>query len=185
MKTFTQRWTLFSVSILLLSAAWVWGSAAPLGTTTGGLIPAPRPDFLAPDFRLDTLEGETVSLADFSGRPVLVNLWASWCSPCRAEMPAMQRIYEDYKDHGLAILAVNASDQDSLPSAQAFVESLGLTFPILFDRGGEVSTAYELRALPTSFFIDGEGIIRAVVVGGPMSEALLLIRVQQLFEEGD
>ncbi|HEX9617521.1 MAG TPA: TlpA disulfide reductase family protein [Anaerolineales bacterium] len=174
-----------SIAFLLVSAAWVWASAAPPGSTTGGRIPAPRPGFLAPDFRLQTLEGETAGLADLAGRPVLINLWASWCPPCRAEMPAMQRVYEDFKGQGFEILAVNATDQDNLPSARAFVDSLGLTFPILLDPSGEVSAAYELRALPTSFFVDRQGVIREVVVGGPMSEALLRIRVQQLFEEGD
>jgi cytochrome c biogenesis protein CcmG, thiol:disulfide interchange protein DsbE len=185
MKTLTRYWTLFSLILLLVSAAWVWNSAAPPGGTTGGRIPAPRPGFHAPDFTLQSLEGETIALSDLAGRPVLINLWASWCPPCRAEMPAMERVYQDFKDQGLVILAVNATDQDNLPSARAFVDSLGLTFTILMDPAGEVSAAYELRALPTSFFVDGQGVIREVVVGGPMSEALLRIRVQQLFEEGD
>jgi peroxiredoxin len=100
-------------------------------------------------------------------------------------MPAMQKVYNDFKDQGLVILAVNATDQDSISAASGFVDSLGLTFPILLDPNGEVSQAYELRALPTSFFIDGQGLVREVVVGGPMAEALLRIRVQQLLEEGD
>jgi peroxiredoxin len=185
MKPLIRHWTLFSIVILLVSAAWVWASAATPGGTTGGRIPAPRPGFLAPGFRLETQAGDFASLSDFTGQPVLVNLWASWCPPCRAEMPALQRVYEDFKDQGLVVLAVNATDQDNLPSAQSFVDSLGLTFPILLDRSGEVSAAYEVRALPSSFFIDRRGVIQEVVVGGPMSEALLRIRVQQLFEEGD
>jgi cytochrome c biogenesis protein CcmG, thiol:disulfide interchange protein DsbE len=100
-------------------------------------------------------------------------------------MPAMQRVYEEYQAQGFVILAVNATDQDNLNAANAFVESLGLTFPILLDPSGEVSAAYEVRALPSSFFIDREGIIREVVVGGPMSEALLRIRVQQILEMED
>jgi cytochrome c biogenesis protein CcmG, thiol:disulfide interchange protein DsbE len=185
MKTFPPKWPLFSIFVLLAGAAWIWASAAPPGSTTGGHIPAPKAGFLAPDFLLKNPQGETHHLAGLAGQPVLVNLWASWCPPCRAEMPAMQRVYEEYQAQGFVILAVNATDQDSLAAANAFVESLGLTFPILLDPSGEVSAAYEVRALPTSFFIDREGIIREVVVGGPMSEALLRIRVQQILEIED
>jgi thiol-disulfide isomerase/thioredoxin len=185
MKSLSQNWTLFSILLLLVSGAWVWSSAALPGGTTNGRIPAPRVGFLAPAFSLETLEGQPVSLADFAGRPVLINLWASWCPPCRAEMPAIERVYDEFKDQGLVILAINATHQDNQNAARAFVEDLELAFPVLLDRRGEVSAAYELRALPTSFFIDGQGIVRDVVVGEPMSDALLHIRVQQLFEQRD
>jgi cytochrome c biogenesis protein CcmG, thiol:disulfide interchange protein DsbE len=185
MKSFPSNLPLFSIFVLLAGAAWIWASAAPPGSTTGGRIPAPKAGFLAPDFLLKDPQGETLQLAELAGQPVLVNLWASWCPPCRAEMPTMQRVYEEYQDQGFVILAVNATNQDSLNAASNFVESLGLTFPILLDPSGEVSAAYEVRALPTSFFIDREGIIREVVVGGPMSEALLRIRVQQILEMED
>jgi cytochrome c biogenesis protein CcmG, thiol:disulfide interchange protein DsbE len=185
MKSFPSNWPLFSIFVLLAGAAWIWASAAPPGSTTGGRIPAPKAGFLAPDFLLKDPQGETLQLSELAGQPVLVNLWASWCPPCRAEMPAMQRVYEEYQAQGFVILAVNATDQDNLNAANAFVESLGLTFPILLDPTGEASAAYEVRALPTSFFIDREGIIREVVIGGPMSEALLRIRVQQILESED
>ena len=180
--SFAQRWTFFSLAILILAAGWVWASRAPAGSTTAGAIPAPRQGFLAPDFSLGTSTGETIHLAGLRGRPVLINLWASWCAPCRAEMPALQRVYEDYQDQGITILAVNATDQDQVDKAIAFGQEYGLTFPILFDLDGSVSRQYLLRALPTSFFVDPQGIIREVVVGGPMSEALLRIRVEQLLE---
>ncbi len=114
---------------------------------------------------------------------MLINLWTSWCPPCKAEMPALQRVYEDYQEQGLEILAVNATNQDRLADAAAFAGQLGLTFPILFDEDGEVSLLYQLRSLPTTYFIDRQGIIQDVVIGGPMSEALLRIRIDQLLEE--
>lgn len=178
-----SKWDYFSILVLIAGAAWIWISKAPTGSTTNGQIPQPRQGFQAPDFTLNTNEGESLTLSDFHGRPVLVNLWASWCPPCRAEMPAMQRLYTDYHDKGLEILAVNATSQDRLSDALAFSDELGLTFPILLDTNGEIARLYQVQSLPTSFFIGEDGKIKDVVIGGPMSEALLRIRVDQLLEE--
>ena len=98
-------------------------------------------------------------------------------------MPAMQNAYEAYQDQGFEILAVNATNQDNQQDAIDFAGQYGLTFLILLDISGEVSGLYQLRSLPTSFFIDRNGVIQEVVIGGPMSEALLRSRVQQLMEE--
>jgi peroxiredoxin len=95
-------------------------------------------------------------------------------------MPAMQRVYEEYKDQGFEILAVNATNQDSVEAALAFAQLYSLTFPIVMDTDGSVSRAYNLRALPSSFFIGADGVIQEVVIGGPMAEALLRVRVEQL-----
>lgn len=171
------------VLILFAGTIWIWFSAAPPGTTTAGEIPAPKEGFLAPEFTLDTLEGHAISLNELRGQPILVNVWASWCAPCRAEMPAMQRVYEAYREQGFTILAVNATNQDSLNNAAGFVSEHNLTFPILIDSTGEVSMAYQVRSLPTSFFVDQNGIIQEIVIGGPMSEALLRTRVENLLPE--
>ncbi|MDH5507321.1 MAG: TlpA family protein disulfide reductase [Anaerolineae bacterium] len=176
------HWMIFSAILLLAGAGWINASALQPGGSTQGLIPAPQRGFLAPDFTLETTEGSTIRLSELRGKVVLVNLWASWCGPCRAEMPAMQRVYEQYKDHGLVILAVNATNQDSVGAAVGFAQEMGLNFPILLDMDGSVSNAYNLRALPSSFFIDRNGVIQEVVIGGPMAEALLLTRIQRLLE---
>jgi peroxiredoxin len=97
-------------------------------------------------------------------------------------MPALERVYQDYKDDGLEILAVNSTNQDNAADAIGFVQDLGLTFTILFDNDGSVSKQYRLQALPTSIFINREGVIQEIVVGGPMSEALLRSRIKTLFE---
>ncbi|NJN43647.1 MAG: TlpA family protein disulfide reductase [Anaerolineae bacterium] len=115
--------------------------------------------FAAPDFTLSTPAGEVVTLSDLQGRPVIINLWASWCGPCRAEMPALQRVHEAYQDQGLVILAVNATYQDSQSAALAFVAEHGLTFPVLLDQDGQASELYELRALPSTYFVRPDGII--------------------------
>lgn len=173
---------LAAILILIAGAIWIALTAASPGTTTSGKIPAPRTGFLAPDFTLTSSEGDIVTLSELRGHPVIVNLWASWCGPCRAEMPALQHVHEAYKDTGLVLLAVNATPQDSESAALAFAAELGLTFPILFDTAGEASHLYELRALPSTYFIGPDGIIQEVVIGGPMAEALLRTRVEQLLE---
>ena len=166
--------------ILLAGLAWIWTSRAVAGETTAGNIPAPRQGFQAPDFSLQNDQGDFVRLSDLRGKPVLVNVWASWCTPCRAEMPAIQRLYQDYQSRGLEILAVNSTTQDSVERAAAFAQDLGLTFPVLFDTDGEVARLYKVQALPSSYFIKPDGKIEEVVIGGPMSEALLRVRVEKL-----
>lgn len=169
--------------VLLAGLMWIWLSAAPQGAATGGGIPAPQAGFISPDFTLTTLDGETVTLSGLRGRVVLLNIWASWCPPCRAEMPAMQRVWEEYQARGLVVLAVNSTIQDTPADAQTFVSENGLTFPVLLDTGGEVTRLYRVSSLPTSFFIGADGTIREVVIGGPMAEALLRSRVEQLLKE--
>ena len=175
-------WIVMSLLILTLGATWIWLSTPPAGSTTQGEIPAPQQGFLAPDFTLETFGHDSFTLSDLVGRPVLVNFWASWCPPCRSEMPAMQRVFEEYEDQGFIVLAVNSTHQDNLGDAITFAQIHKLQFPILLDRDGSVGALYDVRSLPTSFFIDPQGIIQDVVIGGPMAEALLRIRVEQLLE---
>lgn len=98
-------------------------------------------------------------------------------------MPAIQKVYEEFQDQGFVVLAVNSTHQDNLGDAITFAQIRKLTFPILLDKDGSVSGLYEVRSLPTTFFVDSQGIIQEVVIGGPMSEALLQIRVEQLMEQ--
>ncbi len=126
----------------------------------------------APDFTLRNLAGEEVSLSDFAGQPVLINFWASWCPPCRTEMPELQQAYAASAD-GLVILAVNATYQDDLNEVQKFLDdmkqTIELTFPILLDEEGAVSVAYRVGPLPTSVFVDREGKIHLIQLG-PMTQ---------------
>jgi peroxiredoxin len=182
MNWFQRNWTLFSIVVLTIGAGWMVFSPPP-DSVTSGVIPAPREGFLAPDFTLQDAQGQNVRLSDLRGSPVLVNLWASWCAPCKEEMPAMQKVYETYAPQGFTILAVNTTFQDQKESALAFSQSRGLTFPILFDLDGDVSSKYMVRAMPTSFFIDSQGIVQRMVIGGPMSEGLLRAEVEKLLKE--
>jgi peroxiredoxin len=168
---------------LALGLGWIWFSRAPQGATTAGQIPAPQAGFLAPDFSLAGLDGETAALGGLRGQVVLVNLWATWCPPCRAEMPAMQRVYDDYKGQGFTVLAVNSTVQDDAAAIAPFAAEYGLTFPILLDERGLVTRLYQVSSLPTSFFIGRDGLVREVVIGGPMDEALLRTRIETLLRE--
>ena len=177
------RWSLVVIGAAIVGGLWIWASAVPADATTGGLIPSPREGFLAPDITLDSLSGDPISLSDMRGKAVVLNLWASWCPPCRAEMPAIQRVYQENHERGLEVLAVNMTAQDNLAAVEKFVQEFNLTFPILLDTSGEVGNTYLMRALPTTFFIDHEGVIQRVIVGGPMSEVTLQSTVEQLLED--
>ncbi len=177
------HWWAFTLAILLLGAGWTWLSRVPASVAGAGQIPSPREGFPAPDFTLDTLGGESAALSAYRGKVVIVNLWASWCGPCRAEMPAIQKVYAANRERGLEVLAVNSTFQDSQVDAQEFAQNLGLTFPILLDRDGAVSKRYLLRALPSTFFIDRKGVIRSVVFGGPMTEAVVQSKIEAVLQE--
>jgi peroxiredoxin len=179
-----RSWAFLMIVVFLLGTGWTFLGRVPAADTTGGAPPpSPREGFSAPDFTLDLLEGGEVTLSDLRGQVVMVNLWASWCPPCRAEMPAIEEVYQDYKNQGLEVLAVNTTYQDSEVEAAAFIQEYGLSFPIPMDRTGSVSNRYQLRGLPSTYFVDRKGIIRSVVVGGPMNEALIRSKVQELLEE--
>lgn len=176
------RWYLFSLLILLLAAVWIILTADRTQESKAGGITAPRIGFSAPDFTLPTLLGDEVTLSDLRGHPVVINVWASWCVPCRSEMPAIEKTHAMYRDQGVIFLAVNATNQDSLNDVTSFVTQYGLTFPILVDAEGEVGSIYEVLALPTTFFVQDDGTIQDVVIGGPMAEALLITRIERLLE---
>lgn len=183
MNWIRHNWILFSILVLTASAVWIVFTIPAGDQVTGGKIPAPRAGFLAPDFTLLDAQGQPVTLSDLRGQPVLVNVWASWCGPCKAEIPVMQKVFEAYAPQGFTILAVNTTFQDDRRGALEFAESRGVTFPILFDEDGSVSQQYRVQAMPTSFFVDREGVISQTVFGGPMSEALLRAEIEKLLAE--
>ena len=124
----------------------------------------------APDFELEDLGGDTIHLHDYRGQVVMLNFWATWCGFCRVELPHMQRAYETYQDRGFTVLAINVREEAG--PVRAFVEDMGMTFPVPLDKAGEVLSQYRIRGLPTSIFIDQEGVILAVRVG-PVEEEMI------------
>lgn len=163
-----RRWIGGIGALLIAGAALVgWfviaGRAAEEQSPESALKREPVVGALAPGFTLMNLEGEQVSLDDFRGRPVLINLWATWCGPCRIEMPAIQSRFEKYQDDGFTVLAVNFDEQRA--DVQAFRDEFGLTFQILLDPGAKVQNLYRNRSYPSSFFIDRAGVIQVQHIG--------------------
>ena len=130
---------------------------------------APEIGKLAPDFQLISLDGRTVSLSDYRGKPVLLNFWASWCGPCQYEMPFLQQTYEKWTGRGLVVLAVNL--QESPDVVKEFMVDFGLSLPVLLATDPKVPLSYNVRGIPATFFIDKSGIIRDIKVGPFISEA--------------
>ena len=117
---------------------------------------------LAPDFTVFDGEGNPVSLSDFRGKPVIVNFWASWCGPCKSEMPAFQQAWETYGDR-VEFLLINLTDnhQETVASAQAFLASTEYTFPVYFDTQLSGTTTYGVVGIPASYFVDKDGYLVA------------------------
>jgi thiol-disulfide isomerase/thioredoxin len=134
-----------------------------------------------PDFLLRTLEGGELRFSDLRGSPVLVNFWASWCTPCRQEMPHIVRAYDERRDDGLVVVAVDLQENDDV--VREFAEDFGMEFPIVIDRTGEVGDAWRIggpvEGIPSSYFIDAEGIVQARVFG-PMDEERLAEELEKI-----
>ena len=109
------------------------------------------------DFELEDLDGNKVSLSDFKGKKVFLNFWATWCPPCKAEMPDIEKLYQETRDTGLVILAVNVGENKE--TVKDFITNNKYSFPVLLDVKGEISQLYQVTGIPTSYFIDTEGYL--------------------------
>ncbi len=173
------RRSLFAL-VLAAGLIWIFASADRTGASTAGRIPAPQKGFLAPDFSLADPKGTQYDLSSLRGKPVVINIWATWCPPCQAEMPVLEQSYTEFRGQGLVVLGVNATNQDLPLNIVPFVQEHGLTFPVLLDETGDVARKYELRSLPSTFFINRDGSVAEVVIGGPISGALLNTSIQEI-----
>ncbi len=154
----------------------------PAGLVPPGMGVEAKEGSLAPDFLLKTLDDGESRLSDLRGKGVIVNLWATWCGPCRKEMPQFVAAYDRYKKEGLEIIAVNL--QESASIIQPFVDDFGMDFPVALDKRGAVSDEYRIIGLPMTYFIDREGVIRNVF-RGPFLERLEGTQVQGAIEEDE
>jgi len=145
-------------------------------------IPAgePRVGYLAPDFTLQTIDGQTVQLSALRGKSVVINYWVTWCVPCMTELPILDSIFQDYQDQGMMLLSVNGIDQDELTKVNETVNSMALTYPVLLDEGDLLKQKYWIGGfVPTTFFIDDQGIIREILLGSA-SEADFREKIDKL-----
>ena len=161
-----RAWFYWLVVVGLLCGPSVFGLESAHGANEEadrlGILSAPEKT-VAPDFTLEDPSGTPVSLRDFRGKIVFVNFWATWCIPCRAEMPALEQLYQDFREQGFVMVAVNF--QDGPEQVRAFSQELHLTFPIALDRKAIAASAYGVRGLPTTYLLDREGQIIGQVIG--------------------
>jgi len=132
----------------------------------------------APDFELQNLDGQSISLSDFKGKPVLINFWATWCRPCVFEMPYLQEIHDEWSGKGLVVLAINRGESSS--KVEQFLQSNNLSLPVLLDTRAVVSQKYNIRWFPTTFFIDKDGIIQEKIIGRFTSKAPIGNRLSKI-----
>ncbi len=155
--------------VLLLSGCSILsapasGSARPTTVKIGDL---------APEIDLKSVTGDQITLSKLEGKPVLVNFWATWCGPCRQEFPALVHMYKKYQDQGLVVLGVNFQDDNSDDGVRTFMRNTLVNFPVVRDVGERVGRMYRISGLPTSIFVDRKGVVRDIVVGGPMTDEFL------------
>jgi cytochrome c biogenesis protein CcmG, thiol:disulfide interchange protein DsbE len=142
--------------VLLFLALLVAACGAP--GATGGTQTGISEGQSAPDFSLETLDGDKVSLSDYRGQIVLINFWATWCAPCRAEIPAIEAVLEARQDEPFVVLGVNY--QESRDRIRPFVDELSMTYPVLLDETGRVMQTYRAPGLPMSILLDENGVIQ-------------------------
>jgi peroxiredoxin len=136
----------------------------------------------APDFTLKTLDGPNLRLEEYRGQVVLINFWASWCGPCRQEMPILDRLHQRYEDAGFAVLGVNVEGE--VAPAKKIVDKSKVTFPVLIDAGQQVSELYDLQAMPSTVVVDRDGVVRYVHRGyKPGDEEKYVAVVKKLIRE--
>lgn len=178
-------WSAIIGLVLVLGGGWIIFSRtliAGSGAADGGanrLAPAPIAGHPAPDFELASVQGGTIRLSDYKGQPVIVNFWATWCGPCRAEFPEFQKAWVDNADR-LVIIGVNHTSADTADLVPGFLDEFGVTFPIVFDTDdGATVESYRVLGLPTTVFIDSNGIINEVFTG-PLNKAYLEAKISEL-----
>lgn len=168
--------------VVVVGAAWTWFNRLPeVNASDAAHTVAPHTNFIAPAFTLQSITGEMYDLNALKGKVLLVNFWATWCPPCRAEMPAIDTAYRANKDAGFVVLAVDQQEDPRV--VKAFGEKYNLTFPLLLDRDGSVNVLYSVSALPTSYFVDRQGVIRDMMIGGSMSSEFIEGKIKTLLEE--
>ena len=137
-----------------------------------------RVEELAPDFQMPIFDGSVINLSDYRGEVVVLNFWASWCGPCRWEMPAFERMHQEYGDKGVTFVGVAISDDPA--NAKAFADEIGVTYPIGADFDGRIARVYRPTSMPTTFFIDREGVIQRKLISVANEGVLRLFLKGQL-----
>lgn len=157
-----NRYHFLFTFLLLFGSGWIWVNRVPEQVVVAKDTPRPAVGYPAPEFRLKSLKDENFALSDLRGKPVVLNFWATWCGPCRNEMPALQKASEKYAGE-VAIIGVDQSEAPE--TVRQFINELAVNFDILLDANNDAATAYAVTLMPTTYFIDAQGIIRGVHLG--------------------
>jgi len=154
-----SRLLIFLVGVIILGAVFgiVWMQSAKYEPLVVGKT--------APDFSLSDLNDKPYRLSDFRGKVVFLNFWATWCKPCREEMPSMEVLYKNFEKDGLVVLAVSIDRVTTTRDIPPFVKGMNLTFPVLIDSWGQTDKPYKRMGVPETFIIDQQGVIREIVIG--------------------
>jgi cytochrome c biogenesis protein CcmG/thiol:disulfide interchange protein DsbE len=160
MLIFVGIWLLF----------WLGNQASSKNMADAAPRPAGQIGLPAPNFNLLSPTGESITLSDYEGQVVLVNMWATWCPPCKAELPDINAFYEAHKGEGFVVLAVNS--QEDAATVDAFIQAKGFRFPVALDSRGEVMNLYQAPGLPTTYIIDRNGAIRHIQTGAITKQQL-------------
>lgn len=178
----TRRPKIMAVVLIGFAVFWIGFTTLYMPITNASATIAPRPGFIAPAFELPDRQGNIHSLQDYIGAPIIINFWASWCAPCKAEMPTLVKVQQRHPE--ITLLAINVTSQDDQKAALQFLTQNGITLDILFDTEGYASKAYQVNGLPTTFFLDSNGIIQDYVVGGPLSESEIESHLESIIAGG-
>jgi len=191
-KAGVYRWFLAAVlGVGLLTAAGCMGGSKNFSPARASIAQAasdssgdptrlnvgPKIGNLAPDFTLKALDGSLVTLSELKGKTVFVNFWATWCPPCKQEMPDLEKAYQKTRDQGIAFLGVNLKEDAG--TVQKFVNDNGYHWTILLDSTGQTADSYQVSGIPTSFFIDRNGVVRDMQIG-PITEPLLEAKLAKM-----
>jgi peroxiredoxin len=142
----------------------------------------PSTGSIAPDFTLSTVNGEQVNLHELRGKTILVNYWVTWCIPCIEEMPVLEKLHQEYQDQDFILLSVNGIAQDDMSTVMSTLGDFDVTFPVVLDDNDSVYNEYKVRFMPTSFFIDRQGVIRHIQLGSTTEEGFRN-QIDQLLSE--
>jgi peroxiredoxin len=174
-------WSILLVSLALLGVGWIAVSKEPANPDleSSDLVEAPIAGYRAPQFTLSSTLGEEISLADYRGQPVVLNFWATWCPPCRAEVPHFQDASVKYNGQA-TILGIDQGEP--LPIVADFASSFSLSYPLLLDPDSAVNRQYGVAALPTTVFVDSNGLVQEVYTG-IVNKAVLEDRIERLLAD--
>ncbi|WP_068773719.1 TlpA disulfide reductase family protein [Paenibacillus sp. FJAT-26967] len=158
-----------AIVVLLAVAAFVQNGKSDNKETAAPAKVGPRPGMISPSFTLPDLEGKPYQFGGERSKPVILNFWASWCGPCKAEVPDLIELYGKYGDK-VDLVAINITSQDSEKSARDFAKEYGINFPVLLDAPGDVTASYKFMVVPTSFLVGKDGVVREMVNVLPKEE---------------